>query len=117
MIQRRVPAGVAARQVVVDGDQVRAASFERIEVQREGGDQRLALTGLHLGDPPLVEDDPADQLDVEVAHPEGPLRCLAHDRERLGKEVVERLTARCLVLLLLGALHGELLGLLARGRH
>ena len=85
VIQRRVPAGVAPGQVVVDGHEVRAASFERIEIQRQGRDQRLAFTGLHLGDPALVEHDAADQLDVEVAHAEGPLRCLADHRERLGQ--------------------------------
>ena len=59
---------------------------------------------------------PADQLDVEVAHPERALRRLAHDRERLGQEVVEGEGAIEVALLLLGALQGDLLGLLTQAR-
>ena len=36
-----------------------------------------------------MEDGAADQLDVEVAHPEGPVHRLAGDREDLGHDVVE----------------------------
>ena len=42
---------------------------------------------------PLVEDDAADELDVEDALAEGALHGLAHRREGLGQEVVERLAA------------------------
>jgi len=38
-----------------------------------------------------VEDGAADQLDVEVAHPEGPLHGLARHREDLGERIVKRL--------------------------
>ena len=61
------PAGVAAGEVVVDGDDVHALALEGVEVGGERGDQRLALAGLHLGDAALVQDHAADQLDVEVA--------------------------------------------------
>ena len=104
VVERGVPTGVASRQVVVDGDQVRAAPLERVEVQRERRDERLALAGLHLGDPSLVEHDPADQLHVEVAHAEGALGRLADHRERLGEEVVESPGALEVALALLGAL-------------
>src|SRR5258708_757366 len=46
----------------------RRARGERVEDDRQGGGQRLALAGLHLGDLPVVERHPADQLHVEVAH-------------------------------------------------
>ena len=64
---------------------------ERVQVEREAGDERLALTGLHLGDVAFVEDDPAHQLDVEH-----PLAGLAHarladGREGLEEELFERL--------------------------
>ena len=55
------------------------------------GDEGLALAGLHLGDLALVEHDAADQLDVEVAHPERPLHRLAGHREDLGQDLVEGL--------------------------
>ena len=64
---------------------------ERVEDRRERRDERLALAGAHLGDPALVEDGAADQLDVEVAHLERPLHRLAGHREDLGQDVVEGL--------------------------
>ena len=44
------PLGVAAREVVVDGDDVHALALERVQVRGERRDQRLAFAGLHLGD-------------------------------------------------------------------
>ena len=61
------PLGVALGEVVVDGDEVGAFAGEGVEVDREGGGERLALACLHLGDLALVEDDAAEDLDVEVA--------------------------------------------------
>ena len=83
------PLGVAAGEVVVDGDDVHAAVGDRVEDGRERGHEGLALAGPHLGDLALVEHDATDQLDVEVAHPEGPNHRLAGHREGLGEDVVE----------------------------
>src|SRR5436190_11114865 len=85
------PLGVAPRQVVVDGDDVDALALQRIEIDRQRRHQRLALAGAHLGDLAGVQRHAADQLDVEVAHLEGPLARLADSGEGLGKERVERL--------------------------
>jgi hypothetical protein len=40
-----------------------------VQVERERGHERLALTGLHLGDVALVQDDAAHHLDVEQSLP------------------------------------------------
>ena len=85
------PLGVAAGQVVVDRDHVDALAGQRVEHDGQRGGQRLALAGLHLGDVAAVQDHPADQLHVEVAHAHGPLADLADDGEGLGQQVVERL--------------------------
>ena len=84
------PVGVAAGEVVVDGDDVHAAPGERVEVGGHGGDQRLALAGLHLGDVALVQEDAAHELHVEGAQAEGAAGGLAGVGEGLGQEVVER---------------------------
>ena len=84
------PFGVAPGQVVVHGDDVDALAGQRVEVDRERGDQRLALAGLHLGDLALVQDHAADQLHVEVALAQRPLGRLAHGGEGLGQQIVER---------------------------
>ena len=52
-------------------------------------DEGLPLARLHLGDLPLVQDDPADELDVEVPLSDRPLRRLADGGERLGQDLGE----------------------------
>ena len=83
------PLGVALGQVVVDRDDVDALAGQGVEVGGQGGDERFSLARLHLGDLALVEDDAADELDVEVAHPRRPPGGLADDGEGLGQDVVE----------------------------
>ena len=83
------PLGVAGRQVVVDRDEVHAPAGEAVEVGRQGRDERLALAGLHLGDPAEVQGGAAHELHVVVALADGALGGLARDRERLDQEVVE----------------------------
>ena len=84
------PLGVALGEIVVDGDDVDAAAGERIEIDRQRRDQRLAFAGLHLGNPALVQHHAADQLDVEMALAEGALAGLAHGGEGRHQDVVER---------------------------
>jgi hypothetical protein len=64
---------------------------EGIEVGGHSGHEGLALAGLHLGDLALVDDDATEKLDVEGAQPDGAPRGLAHHRERLRQDVIERL--------------------------
>ena len=94
VVDRLHPQRVASSQVIVDGHEVDAAPRERIQDHSGGGGERLALAGLHLGDGTVMQNHAADQLHVEVAHPERPLARLAHQRERLRQQVIEALTAR-----------------------
>ena len=80
------PLGVAAGEVVVDGDDVDALAVERVEIGRQRRDQRLALAGFHLGDLALVQDGAADELDVEVPHAQHALAGLANDGKRLDHQ-------------------------------
>ena len=86
------PLGVAAGQVVVDGDDVDPLAGEGIEIGGEGRDQRLAFAGLHLRDLAAVQHHAADQLHVEVPHVQRAAAGLADDGEGLGQQVVERLS-------------------------
>ena len=81
------------------------AARERVEVRRQRGDERLALAGLHLGDPAEVQRGAAHQLHVEVALAEHAAAGLAHGREGLGEQVVEQVGDELLAVL----------GVLARG--
>jgi len=97
------PLRVAFGEVVVDGHHVDAAAGEPVEVRRQRGDECLSLSGLHLGDGAAVQHHAADQLHVVVALGEGSAHRLAHRRECLGQDLVERrvdLRALALVLLL-----------------
>jgi hypothetical protein len=62
------PLGVTPGQVVIDRDEVGAATGERVEVERQGGDEGLAFAGRHFGDPALVQHDAADELHVVRDH-------------------------------------------------
>ena len=82
------PLRVAPGQVVVDGDDVDAPAGEPVEGRRQRRDKGLAFARPHLGDLALVEHGAAHQLDVEVAHRQGPPHRLAGAREHLGQDVV-----------------------------
>ncbi|MGY4354267.1 hypothetical protein ACVW0J_000760 [Bradyrhizobium sp. i1.7.7] len=97
------PAGVAAGEVVVDGDDVNALAGERVEIDRERCDQRLAFAGLHLGDVALVQHDAADQLHVEMTLAERALGGFAHGGEGRHQQIVERFALGELFLELDGA--------------
>ena len=84
------PFGVALGEVVVDGDDVDALAGERVEIDGQRGDQRLALAGAHLGDAAIVQHHAADELDVEGPHAEHAPRRLAHGGEGRHQQIVER---------------------------
>jgi hypothetical protein len=79
------PVRVALGEIVVHGDDVDALHLERVEIARQRSDEGLPLARLHLGDLPAVQHHAADELDVEVAHPEDALARLADDREGSGR--------------------------------
>ena len=66
-----------------------ALPTERVEIDRGGGDQRLALAGAHLRDRSLVEDKAADQLDVEVALFQRSFCCFPDSGKGGRRQVVE----------------------------
>ena len=79
------PLGVAAGKVVINRDDMHALAGQGIEVCRERRHQGLAFTGTHFGDLAVVQHHAADQLHVEVAHPECTLAGLAHNRKGFGQ--------------------------------
>ncbi len=85
------PDRIAAREIIVHRDDVDAFCGERVQERRQGRDERLAFAGAHLRDGPVMEDEAADELDIEMPLIERTHRCLAYGRERLGQEIIERL--------------------------
>ena len=107
------PLRVAPRQVVVHRDEVRALPGQRVQVERQRGDQRLPLAGGHLRDLALVQHDAADQLHVVGHHVPGllvpgdrdlraqqPPARLPHGGVGLGQNLVQRGLQRARVALL-----------------
>ena len=85
------PLAVALGQVVVDGDDVDALSGEGVEVSGQGGHQRFALAGLHLGDAALVQHHAAHQLYPVGPQAQHPDAGLPHGGEGLGQQIVQGL--------------------------
>ena len=83
------PFGVAAGEIVVDGDDVDALADKRVEVDGQRGDQRLAFAGAHLGDAAIVKNHAADQLHVEGTHAEHAAGSLAHGGEGRNQQVLQ----------------------------
>ena len=87
------PAGVPLGQVVVHRDDVDALAGEAVEVRGGNAGQGFPFAGLHLRDPPLVEDDGAHELHVEDPLSELPARRLAHQGVCLGEKGIDPLSA------------------------
>ena len=83
------PLRVALGQIVVDRDHVHAASAQRIQINRAGGDQRFAFAGLHFRDLALVQNHAADQLHIEVAHVENAAAGFADHGEGFDQNFIE----------------------------
>ena len=62
------PLGISLRQIVVDGDDMNTLTFQRIQIGRQRCHQGLTFTGLHLGNPALMQGDAADNLYFERLH-------------------------------------------------
>ena len=78
--------------VVVDGDNMDALSGQRIQVNRQGGNQCLTFTGLHLSDTTLMQHDTADNLHREVLHAQHPPCSLAAGSKCFRQDVIQRLS-------------------------
>ena len=85
------PLGVTLGQIVVDGDDVDALAGQRVQIGGEGGHQRFAFAGLHLGDPALMQHDAAHQLHPVGAHAQHAVRRLPHGGKGLRQNIVQSL--------------------------
>ena len=83
------PFGIAPGQIIVDGDDVHALAGQRVEIDGQRGDQRLALARLHLRDAAFVKDHAANQLNVEGAQAKRTSRGFAHGGKCRHQKVVD----------------------------
>ena len=92
-VERPHPVGVALGQVIVHRGEVGALAFERGQIQRQRGGERFAFARLHLDDRVVMHGRAAQELHIEVPHVELAPAGLAHQRERLDEQPIERLAA------------------------
>ena len=86
------PFAVTAGQVIVDGDHMDTLAGQSIEVDGHGGHQRLAFTGLHLGNAGAVKHNAADDLyGIGFKTQHTPVR-FPTDSKGLGQQIVQRFT-------------------------
>ena len=66
-----------------------ATPRQRVQIGREGRDKGLALTGLHLGNVTLVQENTAHQLGIKGPQTQRTLGGLTADGERFGQQRVK----------------------------
>ena len=67
---------------------------DRVEIDRQGRDQRLAFAGTHFRNLALMQHHPAEHLDVVMALAECALGAFADGREGFDQHVVQSFAVR-----------------------
>ncbi len=88
------PVGVALGEVIIDGNHMHALAGQGIQVNGQGGDQGFTFTGLHLGDIAIMQDQPADQLDIIMTLAKDAFGGFPGYGKGLVEHAVERLAIR-----------------------
>ncbi len=83
------PPGIAAGQVIVDGNHMHALAGKGVEHHRQRGHKGFAFACLHFGDLALVQGNAAKQLHVVMAQAQGAHRRFAHQGKHFRKQGIE----------------------------
>ena len=94
-VDRPHPVGIALGEVVVHRGEMGTLPFQRGQIQRQRGGERLAFARLHLDDRVVMHGRAAKKLHIEVPHIQPPPAGLAHQRKCLDQQPLERLAAAC----------------------
>ena len=84
------PLGVAASEVIVDGDNVDSFAGKCVQIRRQRCDQRFSFTGLHFADASLMQYDAADDLHRKMPHIQHAPGSFAAGCKRLRKNGIQR---------------------------
>ena len=85
------PLAVIFRQIIVHRYDVHALARQRVQIGGQRGRQRFALAGAHLRDATLMQHNRAHQLHAEGSLSQRAVRALAHRRQRVDHQIVQRL--------------------------
>ena len=89
VVQLAHPLCVTVGQIVIDSYDVNALARECIQVHRQGGRQRLALSSSHFGNFAVVQRHATQQLDIEMAHLHDTLGTFADHGKSFRQERVQ----------------------------
>ena len=106
------PLALVLCQVVIDGDDVHAPAGQSIQIGRQNGHQSLALTGFHLGNAALMQNNAADELHRIGPQADDPVRSFPDGRKGLGQQCIQAFAVLTALLEFLGL---GLQGLFAHG--
>ena len=82
------PLRIPTSQVVIHSYDVNSLAFEGIQVRGQSRHQGFPLSCLHFGNLAIVKHHAANQLHVEMAHPQHPPRRLSHHRKGFSHNIV-----------------------------
>ena len=85
---------VAACEIVVDCYYMNAFSRECVKICGHGRNESLTLARFHLGDPSLMKNDTAHDLNTERTLAQHSVRRLSYCGKRVGQNIVKRFSAR-----------------------
>ncbi len=93
-VVKDVSLAVPAGKIIIDRHHMDPFSGQCIKIDRESPDESFPLATLHLGDLPLMEHDPAQELHIEMAHVEHAPPGLAGHGKCLRQNLVQDLVSR-----------------------
>ena len=94
VVQPAHPFGVTLGEVVVDGNDVDALAFQRVQDDGESGDEGLAFACFHFSNLAVVQSHRAEQLHIVMPHTEHAGTGLADQGEHFGENGVQILFPR-----------------------
>ena len=89
MIKRTHPAGVALREIIVNGHHVNTFALHRIQNARQSRHQSFTFTSFHFGNFSFVKNHTADQLNVKMTHFKRSNRCFANNRKNFWQDFIQ----------------------------
>ena len=91
VIELAHPAGITLSKIIVDCNDMNAATSKRIKVNWECCNESFTFTSLHLGNIAFVKHHTTDELNIEWTKFQNAITCFTNKREGFWKKLIEHL--------------------------